>query len=88
MLGRWDGLCSWRARATALTTPMRCVRGGPPRCWKVHGQSGPPTLGDPSCAASGEGPCPPELDRVSHGICWPGPMRAVRGGTRRRAVHH
>ena len=27
----------WRA-AIALTTPMRCVRGRPPRCW-VHGQS-------------------------------------------------
>ena len=31
----------WRA-ATALTTPMRCVRGGPPRCWGAWSKRPPP----------------------------------------------
>ena len=30
--------------ATALTTPMRCVRGGPPRCWGAWSKHPPPPL--------------------------------------------
>ena len=40
----------WRA-ATALTTPMRRVRGGPPRCWGAWSKRPPPW--GRSCAASG-----------------------------------
>ena len=39
------------AGATALTTPMRCVRGGPPRCWGAWSKRPPPW--GRSCAASG-----------------------------------
>ena len=40
----------WQA-VTASTTPMRCVRGGPPRCWGVRSRCPPPW--GRSCAASG-----------------------------------
>ena len=43
--------------ATASTTPMRCVRGGPPRCWGAWSKRPPP----PAFARAGSGDVPAQL---------------------------
>ena len=39
------------AGGDCIDTPMRCVRGGPPRCWGARSRRHPPWA--PFCAASG-----------------------------------
>ena len=79
----------WRA-AIALTTPMRCVRGRPPRCWGAWSKRPPP----PAFARAGSGDVPAQLPV---GPCPPagpgepgtvGPGLGRRRRTRRRAADH
>ena len=73
-----------------MTTPMRCVRGGPPRCWGAWSKRPPP----PAFARAGSGrlpaqlpvgPCPP-AGPGEPGAAGPGLGRRCR--TRRRAADH
>ena len=86
---RFRGGRLWRA-ATALTTPMRCVRGGPPRCWGARSKRPPP----PAFARAGSGDVPAQLPV---GPCPPagpgepgaaGPGLGRRWWTQRRAADH
>ena len=79
----------WRA-AIALTTPMRCVRGGPPRCWGAWSKRPPP----PAFARAGSGDVPAQLPVGPCPPAGPGEPRVAGPGlegrcrTRRRAADH